>query len=187
MAFLQQLAHNVVNNQLLMIQLFLTLNHLLRGVNSLTDFFFLRFYLFIHERHRQREKQAPCSEPDVGLDPASPGSHPGLKANAKPLSHQGIPFFFFPNQKTFVAHLQCAKHQALCIQTKGALTAPKEFINKLGPQQNKQLKYDAVRREGQDGRRVGSPSHLSPPNYLDKLQIIEFGLRFKERTAGMLQ
>ena len=34
--------------------------------------FFLRFYLFIHERHRererqrhrQREKQAPCREPD---------------------------------------------------------------------------------------------------------------------------
>ena len=30
-------------------------------------------------RHRQREKQAPCREPDVGLDPESPGSHPGLK------------------------------------------------------------------------------------------------------------
>ena len=32
------------------------------------------------ERHRQREKQAPCREPDVGLDPRSPGSGPGLKA-----------------------------------------------------------------------------------------------------------
>ena len=37
--------------------------------------FFKRYYLFIHERHRerqrhrQREKQAPCREPDVGLDP----------------------------------------------------------------------------------------------------------------------
>ena len=36
--------------------------------------FFLRFYLFIHERHRerqrhgQREKRAPCGEPDVGLN-----------------------------------------------------------------------------------------------------------------------
>ena len=28
---------------------------------------------------RQREKQAPCREPDVGLDPRSPGSGPGLK------------------------------------------------------------------------------------------------------------
>ena len=25
-------------------------------------------------------KQAPCREPDVGLDPGSPGSGPGLKA-----------------------------------------------------------------------------------------------------------
>ena len=44
-------------------------------------FFFLRFYLFIHEREREREsetqaeeKQAPCREPNVGLDPGSPGS-----------------------------------------------------------------------------------------------------------------
>ena len=28
------------------------------------------------ERHRQREKQAVCREPDVGLDPESPGSCP---------------------------------------------------------------------------------------------------------------
>ena len=32
------------------------------------------------QRQRQREKQAPCREPDVGLNPESPGSHPGLKA-----------------------------------------------------------------------------------------------------------
>ena len=31
------------------------------------------------QRHRQREKQAPFREPDVGLDPGSPGSYPGLK------------------------------------------------------------------------------------------------------------
>ena len=31
------------------------------------------------QRHRQREKQAPCREPDMGLDPRSPGSYPGLK------------------------------------------------------------------------------------------------------------
>ena len=55
------------------------------------------FYLFIHERHTDRgrdigrEKQAPCREPDVGLDPGTPGSCPGLKADAKLLSHPGIP------------------------------------------------------------------------------------------------
>ena len=50
-----------------------------------TLFFFLRFYLFINERQREREKemqkekQAPRREPDLGLDPRSPGSGPGLK------------------------------------------------------------------------------------------------------------
>ena len=59
-------------------------------------FFFKDFYLFIHERqrerqrHRQREKQAPCKEPDIGLDPGTPGSCPGLKADVKLLSHTGI-------------------------------------------------------------------------------------------------
>ena len=43
------------------------------------------------QRHRQREKQAPCREPDVGLDPGTQGSHPGLKAGAKLLSHPGVP------------------------------------------------------------------------------------------------
>ena len=32
------------------------------------------------QRHRQREKQVPYREPDVGLYPGSPGSGPGLKA-----------------------------------------------------------------------------------------------------------
>ena len=49
-----------------------------------TNIFLKRFCLFIHERHRERqrhrEKQAPCREPDVGLDPESPGSRPGPKA-----------------------------------------------------------------------------------------------------------
>ena len=31
------------------------------------------------QRHKQREMQAPCWEPNVGLDPGSPGSHPELK------------------------------------------------------------------------------------------------------------
>ena len=34
------------------------------------------------------EKQAPCREPNVGLDPRSPGS--GSRISAKPLSHPGI-------------------------------------------------------------------------------------------------
>ena len=42
-------------------------------------------------RDTDREKQAPCREPDAGLNPGTPGSCPGPKAGAKPLSHLGIP------------------------------------------------------------------------------------------------
>ena len=78
--------------------------HLLRSSIDITSFlayflFLKRFYLFIHERHRERERQrhrqretqAPCRKPNVGLDPGSPGSCPGPKAGAQPLSHPGIP------------------------------------------------------------------------------------------------
>ena len=43
------------------------------------------------QRHRQREKQAPYREPNVGLDPRTPGSQPGPKADAQPLSHPSAP------------------------------------------------------------------------------------------------
>ena len=43
------------------------------------------------QRHRRREKQAPSGEPDMGLNPRTPGSCPGPKAGTKPLSHSGIP------------------------------------------------------------------------------------------------
>ena len=38
-------------------------------------------------RHKQREKQDPCREANVGLDPGTPGSRPEPKADAQPLSH----------------------------------------------------------------------------------------------------
>ena len=63
-------------------------------------FFFKDFiYLFLRggwrQRHRQRKKQAPCGDPDVGLDPRSPGSGPGAEGSAKPLSHPGCPMTGF--------------------------------------------------------------------------------------------
>ena len=52
-------------------------------------------YLFMRDRERQRlrqrEKQAPRREPNVGLDPRTPGSHPEPKAGAQPLSRLGVP------------------------------------------------------------------------------------------------
>ena len=43
------------------------------------------------QKHRQREKQAPCMEPDAGLDPGTLGSCPEPKADAQLLSHPSIP------------------------------------------------------------------------------------------------
>ena len=43
------------------------------------------------QRHRKREKQAPCRGPDVGLDPETLGSRPEPKADAQLLSHPGVP------------------------------------------------------------------------------------------------
>ena len=52
------------------------------------------------QRHGQRAKQAPCKEPDVGLDPGTPGLRPGPKAGTKPLSHPGIPRFVCFKERT---------------------------------------------------------------------------------------
>ena len=46
------------------------------------------------QRHRQREKQAPCGELNVRLDPGTLGSRPEPKADAQ-LSHPGIPAMIF--------------------------------------------------------------------------------------------
>ena len=43
------------------------------------------------QRHRQREKQVPSLEPDVGLNPRTPGSRPEPKAATQPLSHPSVP------------------------------------------------------------------------------------------------
>ena len=67
--------------------------------------FFLRFYLFIinlnakrhreRQRHRQREKQALFREPDMGLDPGTPGSRSGLKVALNRCATQGSPCMAF--------------------------------------------------------------------------------------------
>ena len=55
---------------------------------KLYSFFKKKYFIYLfmkdthteRQRHRHREKQAPYREPDVGLDPKSSESHPGLKA-----------------------------------------------------------------------------------------------------------
>ena len=65
-------------------------DHFSEGIFFLSFLKKIFIYLFIRDRererererqkHRQREKQAPFREPDIGLDPGSPGSHSGLVA-----------------------------------------------------------------------------------------------------------
>ena len=68
---------------------------------------FIYKILFIHERHtekvrhRQKERQVPCGEPDVGLDPRTLGSHPELKTDAQPLNLPGIPHAAFYTYEHF--------------------------------------------------------------------------------------
>ena len=53
------------------------------------------------EEEAQAEAEAGSSrEPDAGLDPRTPGSHPDPKADAQPLSHPGIPKKFIYLRKS---------------------------------------------------------------------------------------
>ena len=46
------------------------------------------------QRHRQREKQAPCRKPNVALDPGTLRSRPEPKADIQLLSNPGVPINF---------------------------------------------------------------------------------------------
>ena len=74
-------------------------DHWHRASVSLFVCFFLKIYSFMRDIETQKkeaeiqaegETQAPCREPDAGLDPRTPESHPELKAGAKPLSHPSV-------------------------------------------------------------------------------------------------
>ena len=64
------------------------------------------------QRHRQKEKQASRREPNVGLDPGTPGSHLEPKANTQPLSHPGVPGLLL-NQNN--VHAKVAYHGIACL------------------------------------------------------------------------
>ena len=71
------------------------------SISFFVSFFFNILFIYSWEtqrerqRHRQREKQVLCGEPDVGLDPGSPGSHPGLKAVLNRWATRAAPKFCF--------------------------------------------------------------------------------------------
>ena len=53
--------------------------------------FIFKYFIYERERDRQREKQAPFREPEVGLNPWSPGSHPGPKVALNRWATQAAP------------------------------------------------------------------------------------------------
>ena len=61
------------------------------------------------ERHRQREKQALCREPDVGLNPGTPGSHPWQKTDAQLLSPPRCAIF-----NLLKKYFMCFQHAMYC-------------------------------------------------------------------------
>ena len=102
--------------------------------------FFLWFYLFIHEReggrHRQRKKQTPCREPDVGLDPRTPGSWSEPNADAQPLSHPDAHFISYQHkQKGESKELKTEAHIATTARLPGAIncgTWVRSLVSALG-------------------------------------------------------
>ena len=57
------------------------------------------------ETQAEGEAGSVHREPNVGLDPGSPGSRPGPKAGAKPLRHPGIPRFIVFEQESEVLNM----------------------------------------------------------------------------------
>ena len=86
------------------------------------------FFLFIHERHRERgreigrwKKQAPCREPDVGLDPGTPGHALGWRQVLNRWATQGSP----------IKRNSCKQPQIISVEWDGVVT--NSLIKKIIP------------------------------------------------------
>ena len=95
----QPLSHSGAQHLIKLVNFYCFTKDIIKGTWSfLFSFLFFFFFFFKilciyswetqgeRKRHRQREKQAPCREPDVGLDPGTPGSRPGPKADVQLLT-----------------------------------------------------------------------------------------------------
>ena len=95
------------------------------------------------EREREAEAQAEGSRHDVGLDPGTPGSRPGPKAGAKPLSHPGIPYrAFFIN----LSYIRIPSSFPLCSKNLEMCPGPSYLVlqGKSGPLHYKSLRAKIV-------------------------------------------
>ena len=77
-------------------------------------------------RHRQREKQSPCREPDAGLDPRTPGSHPereGRHSTAEPPRHP-----YLRNYEPISIYSAILRHSAYASRTQKCKNLEMMFI-----------------------------------------------------------
>uniref|UniRef100_A0A8P0T267 Troponin T, slow skeletal muscle n=1 Tax=Canis lupus familiaris TaxID=9615 RepID=A0A8P0T267_CANLF len=90
--------------------------------------FLKRFYLFIHERHRerqrhrQREKQGPCWELDVGLHPRTSCQDLSGRQTFNQLRPLGT-----PRMSAFLPILTLTLPHALCLVGPASLSSPVRF------------------------------------------------------------
>ena len=82
---------------------------------------------------RQREKQAPCREPDMGLDPGSPRITPWAEGGAKPLSHPGCPCLSVLNDD-FMDHVETSGYlDTICGLTERAVDSQRPRLPTCSP------------------------------------------------------
>ena len=81
------------------------------------------------QKHRQREKQAPCRESDLGLNPRSSGSHPGLKAALNCWATQAALWLTFSPTKSVQVRISSCNHRK--IMEKGLISRPVTNIYEL--------------------------------------------------------
>ena len=82
------------------VSFYMTVYHETITIAHLWSFYFFKIYLFIHDRHREREAETQEEGEAGSMRGARCGTRsrdsrigPGPKADAKPLSHPGIPSF----------------------------------------------------------------------------------------------
>ena len=92
--------HHQLNNRVTSWTVFLSIDSYLTSTRVVCLFVCLFvfkdfIYLFMREAETSAEGEAGSpGEPDAGLNPGIPGSHPEPKADVQPLSHPGIPGLF---------------------------------------------------------------------------------------------
>ena len=69
---------------------------------SLVLFFIFKDLFIYSKRERQRKKQALCRKRDMGLDPRSPGSHPGLQAALNLCATGAAPVSLVLNKRSYI-------------------------------------------------------------------------------------